>query len=135
MSPKLLWMRGLVLLLTVVTVCNAAGPNAQEKREAAYQTTLQSYSDVLKPGMTRKYVEDYLRSKGVTFHQLCCIDERSAFADLLKIGKEKHPWYCSEHDVYVAFQFVAAEPHTLPLARDTDTLKTITIFHKLEGCL
>ncbi len=91
MSQKLRWIRGLVLLLTVMTVCNAAGPNAQKKREAAYQATLQSYSDVLKPGMTRKYVEDYLRSKGVTVQHLCCVDEKSALADLSKIGKEKHP--------------------------------------------
>jgi hypothetical protein len=128
-------MRGIALLLAVAAAYNAAGSNARKKREAAYQAALQSYSDVLESGMTRKYVEKYLRSKGVTFQQLCCIDESSAFADLLKIGKEKHPRYCSEHDVYVAFQFVAAEPHTPPLARDTDTLKSITIFHKLEGCL
>jgi hypothetical protein len=87
----------------VATVCDAAGSKAQKKREAAYQTTLQSYTDVLKPGITRKYAEDYLRSKGATLQQLCCIDERSAFADLLKIGKEKHPWYCSEHNIYIAF--------------------------------
>jgi hypothetical protein len=135
MSAKLLWIRGLALLLAIATVCDAAGSNAKKKREAAYQATLQSYSDVLKSGMTRKYVEEYLRSKGVTFQQLCCIGESSAFADLLKIGTEKHTWYCSEHDVYVAFQFVASEPHTLPVAHDTDTLKSITIFQKLEGCL
>jgi hypothetical protein len=135
MSRKLPWIRGLVLLLTLVTGCNAAGSNAQKKREAAYQTTLQSYTDVLKPGITRKYVEDYLRSKGATLQQLCCIDERSAFADLLKIGKEKHRWYCSEHNVYIAFQFAAVEPHSHPEAHDSDTLKSITIFHKLEGCL
>jgi hypothetical protein len=135
MNLKLLWMRAVVLLLTVVAVCNAAGPDAQKKREAAYQATLESYSDVLKPGMTRKYVEDYLRSKSITWQQLCCIGEGSAFADLMKIGTEKHPRYCSENDAYVAFQFVATEPHSLPVAHDSDTLKSITIFHKLEVCL
>jgi hypothetical protein len=128
-------MRGLVLLVTLVSVCDAAKPSAKEKREAAYQTWLHSYSDVLKPGMTRKYVEDYLRSKGVTLQQFCCIDERSAFADLLKIGKEKHPWYCGEHNVYIAFQFAAVEPHTLPETHDSDTLRSVTVFHQLEGCL
>jgi hypothetical protein len=135
MSRKLRRIRGLVLLLTLVTGCSSAGSNAQKKREAAYQATLQSYSDVLKPGMARKQVEDSLRSKGVRFQQLCCIEEGSAFADMVKIGTEKHPWYCSEHDVHVAFQFVAAGPHTLPMAHDADTLKSIIIFHKLEGCL
>jgi len=135
MTRKLTCTRGLVLLVTLVSVCHGAGPSAKERREAAYQATLQSYSDVLKPGMTRKYVEDYLRSKGVTLQQLCCIDEGSAFADLLKIGKEKHPWYCSEHNVYIAFQFAAVEPPTLPEAHDSDTLRSVTVFHKLEGYL
>lgn len=85
--------------------------------------------------MTGKNVEDYLRSKGVAFGQLCCIDERSAFADLVKIGKEKHPWYCEAHNVYIAFQFAAVEPHKGWESFDSDTLKRITIFHKLEGCL
>jgi hypothetical protein len=127
-------MRALVLLMTVVTACNAAGPNAQKKRETAYQATLQSFSDVLKPGMTRKYVEDYLGSKGSSVQPFCCIEDSSVFADLLKIGEDKHPWYCSENDVYIAFQFVAVEPRK-PWVGELDTLKSITIFRRLEGCL
>jgi hypothetical protein len=34
---------------------------AQEKREVAYESALRSYSEALRPGMTRKEVEDYLR--------------------------------------------------------------------------
>jgi hypothetical protein len=128
-------MRAVVPLLTVATVCNAAGPKAQKKREAVYQATLQSYTDVLRPGITRKYVEEYLRSKGVSLQQFCCVEEKSALADLLKIGTEKHPWYCEEHNAYVAFQFAAVEPHKPWEAYDSDTLKSITIFRKLEGCL
>jgi hypothetical protein len=134
MNLKLLWMRAVVLLLTVVAVCNAAGPDAQKKREAAYQATLESYSDVLKPGMTRKYVEDYLRSKGSSVQQFCCLEDSSVFADLLKIGAEKHPWYCSENNVYIALPFDAVEPRK-PWVGDLDTLKSITIFRRLEGCL
>ena len=48
------------------------GTERKEKREAAYQAKLLSYSDVLKPGMTRKNVEDFLRGKDVAFGQLCC---------------------------------------------------------------
>ena len=115
--------------------CCAQGHSAKQKREAAYQAKLLSYSDALKPGMTRKGVEAYLRAKGVVFQQLCCVDERTALADLVKIGKEKHPWYCEEHNVYVAFQFAAVETHESWQAYDSDTLKRITIFHKFEGCL
>ena len=132
-TPTLMRVLALVLLLT--TACETWGQSAQKKREAAYQVKLQSYSDVLKPGMTRKNVEDYLRGKGVAYGQLCCIDEKSAYADLVYIGKEKHPWYCEKHSVYIAFQFAAVEPHKFSEAYDSDTLKSITVFHKLDGCL
>ncbi|MGB9404301.1 MAG: hypothetical protein WCA98_12240 [Candidatus Acidiferrales bacterium] len=128
-------MRVLVLVLLITTSCDAWAQSAQKKREAAYQAKLQSYSDVLKPGMTRKDVEDYLRGKVVAFGQLCCIDEKTASADLVYIGKEKHPWYCEKHNVFIAFQFAAVEPHKGWEAYDSDTLKRITVFHKWEGCL
>jgi hypothetical protein len=129
-------MRCFVLLVLFASGnCLASGQSARQKREATYQAKLQSYSDALKPGMTRKNVEDYLRAKGIAFGQLCCIDEQSAYADLVKIGKEKHPWYCEEHNVYIAFQFAAVELHKGWEAYDSDTLKSITICHKLDGCL
>jgi hypothetical protein len=128
-------MVGLVLLgLATVENCHAWGQSAKKKREAGYQAALQSYSNILKPGMTRKSVEEYFRAKGITFGQWCCIDERSAYADLVKIGREKHPWYCEQHNVYIAFQFAAVEPHK-GYEDDSDTLKIITVFHQLEGCL
>jgi hypothetical protein len=67
---------------------------------------------------------------------MCCVEEaRSTYADLVKIGKEHVPWYCERHGVYVAFQFDAVEARKSSDARDSDTLKKITIFHWLEGCL
>jgi hypothetical protein len=129
-------MRSFVILVLIASgSCDDRGQSAKQKRETAYQAKLQSYSDVLEPGTTRKVVEDYLRTKGVAFGQLCCIDERSAYADLVKIGEEKHPWYCEKHNVYIAFQFAAVEPHKGWEGYDSDTLKRITIFHKLDGCL
>ena len=125
----------LIILVLATGIRDAGGQSAQQKREAGYQARLQSYSDILKPEMTRKNVEDYLRTKGVAFTRLCCIDERSAYADLVKIGTEKHPWYCEAHNVYIAFQFAAADPHKVVEAYDSDTLKRITIFHHLDGCL
>jgi hypothetical protein len=110
-----------VLLFT--TSFGTWGLSAKQKREADYQAAVQSYSDALKPGATRKSVEDYLQAKGVKYEKMCCIDEKNADAELVRIGKEKHPWYCSEHDVYIAFQFV------------DDKLKSITVYHWLEGCL
>lgn len=136
MSTRRSLTAALVLALSAAPVGNAGGQGAKQKREAAYQSALQSYTEALKPGMARKDVEDYLRTKGASFHQACCALERSAFADLVKIGPEKHPWYCSEHNVYIAFQFTAvATPDVVVRINDSDVLKQITIFHQLEGCL
>src|SRR6266849_9296601 len=136
MAKEFSLLRGVVFLVVLaIGSCSAWGQSKQQKRQAAYQSKLQSYAEALKPGMTRKNLEDYLREKGVAFGQLCCIDEPSAYADLVKIGKERHPWYCEEHNVYIAFQFAAVEPRNGWEAIDSDILKRITIFHKLEGCL
>lgn len=66
MGKNLLSMRCFVILVLFrAGSCDAQAQSAKEKREAAYHAKLQSYSDALKPGMTRKNVEDYLRGKGV----------------------------------------------------------------------
>jgi hypothetical protein len=39
----------------------------QQKRELGYQSALLSYSAVLRLGMTRKDVEDYLQTKNISF--------------------------------------------------------------------
>jgi hypothetical protein len=57
-------------LLAVFGVRYAWKKRAQLQREAGYQSTLRSYSEVLKPGMTRKEMEDYLRAKKIGFRQM-----------------------------------------------------------------
>jgi len=115
--------------------CGGAARRATVQREAAYQVALQTYSEAVTPGMTRNDVERYFRDNGVHFQQMCCVDEKAGLDDLVKIGKEKHPWYCSEHNVYVAFEFTAGKPADVFSASDADRLRKVTIFHWLEGCL
>ena len=71
---------------------------AQNRREAAYQLQLLSYTQDLKTGMTRKEVEDYFRANKIEFRQMCCVaDElyrRHSWDDLIKIGEEEVPWFC-----------------------------------------
>ena len=63
---------GVVLL--VLGIRHKLKLQAKRKREAAYQSALLSYTEVLKPGMNRKEVEDYLRARTVDFSQMCCVD-------------------------------------------------------------
>ncbi len=116
---------------------------AQRRREVEYQKALRSYSEVLKTGMTRNEVEGYFSLKNVQFSQTCCISVKeftrgvydNAYDDLVKIGKEDIPWFCSENNVYVAFQFLGSEKNAPPQAEASDRLKDVSLYHRLDGCL
>ena len=87
--------------------------------------------------MVRKDVETYLRAKQANFSQTCCFEARGAFADLVKVGEEDAPWFCSESYVYVAFEFDATEPQR-PLSappNDADVLMKVQIERIPSGCL
>ncbi|HTX15467.1 MAG TPA: hypothetical protein VMD77_09235 [Candidatus Baltobacteraceae bacterium] len=142
---KRLWPLALVLpalLIAVTIVRHRLARREQKKRQAVYELTLRSYQEALKPGMTRKEVEDYLRAKNANIRQMCCINPledatRSSWDDLVKIGREDVPWFCSENNVYVAFQFADHEHRHDYEIRDSDldTLRAVTIYRQLEGCL
>ena len=112
---------------------------AERRREIAYQSALSSYSERFKPGITRKEVEDYFRARNIGFMQMCCVDHKlpkTVLDDLTKIGEESAPWYCSESNVYVAFHFTGPERNGVAASADpSDTLRAVSIFHWLEGCL
>jgi hypothetical protein len=117
--------------------------NAKKNREAAYETKLRSFTEVLKPGMTRKQIEDYFHANNVSYSEECCVafDRsviRNSYDDLVKIGQEDVPWYCSENDVYIAFQFAdykTGVPFWQAKDNELDTLKAITVYQQLGGCL
>jgi hypothetical protein len=102
---------------------------AQAKRETAYQAALRSYRQILKRGMKRKEVEDYLRENKNEFFQL-------SLDDLTKIGEDAPTWFCGTTGVYVKFHFVGVRPLELRLeANDDDTLDEIEIFHWADKCV
>lgn len=134
--------RLLVIVLTVSVLaslaCRFELKEAKKKREAAYQSALDTYSRTLIPGLTRKEVETYFRARGIKFVQMGWVEERheerTAFADLVNVGHEYAPWPCGIQDVSVAFEFAAREPHESWIS-DTDVLKKVLIFRSEGGCL
>jgi len=113
------------------------------RRQTDYQAALSAYTQALEPGMTRREVEDYIQRKNAKFSQTCCVDstetaKRHTWDDLVRIGQEEHPWFCSEHNVYIAFQFNDYEQQKAGFqikGNDLDKLRAVTIYHSLEGCL
>ena len=129
-----------VIAFVMIGAHNVREKRSQQKREAAYQTALRSYSEVLKPGMTRKEVEDYLRARNASFRQMCCVNRKDfskrAYDDLTMIGREDAPWVCSEKNIYIAFQFSGTETRSgAPTAEASDKLTAVTVYPWLEGCL
>lgn len=138
------WLLLIAALIAVALVAfgvrHVLEERAQRKREVAYAKILRSYSEVLGTGMTRKDVEEYLSTRNAPFRHMCCVDRkefsRGVYDDLVKIGQEDAPWFCSEKNVYVALEFIGPERHSAgPSAEAYDTLTTITIYRWLEGCM
>ena len=132
----------LALLAAAVGARHRSEARAQRKRQAGYELALRSYQQALKPGMTRKEVEGYLRANNTKVRQMCCINPlegatRSSLDDLVKIGEEEVPFVCTENNVYIALQFADHEHRQDYEMRDSDldTLRAVTIHHQLEGCL
>jgi hypothetical protein len=82
-------------------------------------------------------LEDYLRSSHTNFSQVSTrygYPERNEWqeADLVEIGEETPPWYCSQSRVYVAFEFTGTEKYKL---NDADVLERIELYRPDTGCL
>ena len=110
------------------------------RRETYYQETLKIYTAIYKPGMSRSVIEDDLHAHNIPFRQMCCADindfRKHIYDDLVKIGQEDAPFVCREENIYVAFQFVGSKPPDgISGTNPSDTLKIITIYPWLEGCL
>lgn len=139
------YMAALVVAVLLVTfgIRHVVADRARRKRESEYAKVLQSFSTVLKTGMTRKQVEDYFKDKNISFSQTCCISVKqfspgvydNAYDDLVKIGEDEVPWFCSQYNVYIAFQFLGSAKNGLPNSGSSDKVKDVTIFRRGEGCL
>ena len=126
----------LVTTLIVVAVVRHASTQAQAARELSYQASVRSYVARFQVGISREDVERQLRDGGVHFQQLSGGGlEEPTYSDLIKIGKEPTPWFCSEHNVYVALQFAAFDQSHPSDSKPSDVLKRVTLFKWLEGCL
>jgi len=100
----------LVITLSALAVWSGVRETAKAKREIGYEATLRAYTDALHPGLTRKDVENYLRSKGTKFTGISTNfgGRQSQYAGLVELGEEETPlwmWYCGKQYIDVAFVF------------------------------
>ena len=127
-----------VVLLPVACVFHRRAKHERERqtRHAFYESVLRSYTEKFKPGAVRAQVETYLRHDGKQIVHMCCMNTtHNAYDSLTKIGEERAPWYCSEHGIYIGFEFRAQGAHKFPEAHDSDELTGIRIYPWSTGCL
>jgi hypothetical protein len=63
--------------------------------------------------------------------------------DLVRIGEEDKPWFCSENYTYIVIHFVPAvvvnlhpaERHEPRTFSEADVLDTVQMSNRLSGCL
>ena len=72
------WRLFIALLVAVAMTAFAlrylCEKRAQAKREITYEAVVNSYSKDLRPGMTRREVEDYLSASSTPFRHMCCVN-------------------------------------------------------------
>jgi hypothetical protein len=130
-------MKRCLLSLVLLSVSlGALGGCVARRTKAAFV----SYSQVLKPGMTRKDVEDHLRANKVQFTYMCCVEAslKHSYDDLIKIGTRHFPVPCGDQSYYVALIFNDQTEH--PPARfrkadDLDRLRSITTVDWVDDCV
>lgn len=135
MKRRLLILIALVIVLSALAVRSSVRAMARRKREIGYEAALRTYSAAFHPGITRKELEDRLRSSNTHFSWTSTAyggRTETQYADLVKIGEENAPWYCSEEYVYVAFEFTGV---AINEQNDSDVLERIEIFRPDSGCL
>lgn len=141
MRPALFALICLALFTSSGCLHRAVKRQAAADREANYQRELVSYKDALKPGVSRKEVEQYLKDRGAQYSWIWGMQNNATTSnDILKIGQEKSPhWYCSWEDVDIAFEFEATGTPSDPLHHaaglPNDRLKDIILWRQLQNCL
>ena len=140
-------LASLLVVAIGLAISGHAKSVAKKKRATGYQSALQRYSREIKLGSTRAEVENYLRSRNAAFTWMYTAyggRKESQNADVVKVGEEAPPWFCSESYVYVAFEF---SPSEIPVERQfdavmqrirgtaSDVLERIELFQPDTGCL
>lgn len=123
---------GIVIVLALADIRSfVRAKEREQQRQAIYRAKVSVYRSILKTGLPREQVEDYLRKTGAPFERSCCV--AGVFSDRTKIGHEAPGWVCRNWDVYVEFKF-RSETVNAGTAAAKDTLTQIDLLQN-GSCL
>jgi hypothetical protein len=131
-------------VLCFLVGCAARTPDQQvQNDDAHYASTLKPYLSDLKPGASRKTVEEYFRARNISFshendHFVASPPDvfDRAYSDVIALRQETRPWPCGSSNVYIIFSFTGTQPYSglgHIEASDADTLRSIHI-SKIYDC-
>src|SRR5438270_10900590 len=94
------------LLLLVWFLCSKI---AQSRREATYRVAISQIQHDLAVGKSKAEVEDYLRSRKVSYRPVGLGHGGTGDTYLVQIGEDPGSFVCEPGKVYVAIEFDAAD--------------------------
>jgi hypothetical protein len=139
-TKRRFWIAALVATVSLPTAYCVRGKIRFTINQRKVKAAQLKYSEVLKPGTSRRDVEHYLKAQGTAFGQRWPgADVHSkAFAILVKVADEDVPWYCSAWPDYIAIEFAPTKPAQTSFLRsqaDSDMVTQILVTSNGEGCL
>jgi hypothetical protein len=122
---------GIVVVLSVIAIYRPLRRRAREKRDAAYQTHVASYSRDLRPGMTRKDVRSYLRARNTSFQ---ATGWQQRLDDLVQVGEDDDAVWPFTHEwAYVDFEYLWGPPRPTLAFADGDILQKIELVRIIDS--
>ncbi len=113
----------------------ATGNEGEAGEGRADQVELQKYRSQFRIGLLRHEAATALRGKGVKFFDICCPSDTGRFSQLIKIGENPKPPFCSEYGVYISLDCAAKSSGEALRPRKDDVLKGIELRRWGTGCL
>ena len=107
--------------------------HSRNAHQAQYRAVLEAWSNEIAVGMNRTDAENVLHQKDIPFLRASVQGSRG-LDDLITIGHETPPFFCSNDDVYVRVSFNTSAG-SLPTAHPTDRVQQIDLFEMPRACL
>ncbi len=117
-----------------------AEDRGRRERQRAYEEAVVSFRRALPKGTTRQQVVSYLQRGRRPVVSMCCMQPsrppHTRVLDVLtKVGVERAPFHCSEHNVYVGFEFAPPQDGRTSDEEPSDRLVDVRLYHWFLGCL
>ena len=129
------WLILVVVVIVVVTSAILARKAWYASQEKQIQAALLMYSRNLRPGLTRKDVEEYLRARHADFYTGNSFGKEGGWADYVKVGERPPPLTCGVMPAWVTLEFTAMDPEGVPSGhmKRPDGLDILTRVHLTVG--